>query len=129
MARIAQAGSAHDPVTADAARRRDMVRNRALGRMAPTVVELFTYAAYRDPLRFRRSGVLVRTSDPSGISGTGDVAFVVGCIDGAVCLAWPKCGGIEAFASVADAIECHGHNGQTYILWADGTTSGRGGAS
>jgi len=129
MARIAQAGSAHDPVTADAAHRTDMVRNRALGRMAPTVLELFTYAAYRDPSRFLRSGVLVRTSDPSGISGTGDVAYVVERKNGFVCLAWPKCGGIEAFASVDAAIECHGHGGQTWILWSDGTTSGRGGAS
>jgi len=121
------AGPCADPLVwqPDAIRRIDAIRDRALKALSPATKTRFDGLVGDGGALF---GVLARIADPSGISGTGDVAFVVGCIDGAVCLAWPKCGGIEAFASVADALECHGHGGQTWILWSDGTTSGRGGA-
>ena len=102
------------------------MRDRAMKALAPATQTRFRGLIGDD---VERSGILVRESDPSGISGTGDVAYVLQPLDGAVCLAWPKCRGIEAFGNVDDALECHGHGGQTYILWADGTTSGKGGAS
>ena len=122
MARVMESP---ESVGIDAWARICAIHNKALGVMSGEIAEMFGGMVGEGP--YFRQGVLVRESDPSGISGTGDVAYVLQPLDGAVCLVWPKCRGIEAFANVDDALECHGHGGQTWILWADGTTSGKGG--
>lgn len=72
---------------------------------------------------FPRSFILVRETDPTGISGTGPVAEGVEFSDGTVALRWmgkwPTSvvfheRGIEAVNTV------HGHNGDTKIVWALG---------
>jgi len=79
------------------------------------------------PLRFK----LVRTTDESGVSGTGTVAVGVRWPDGAVDLQWLNHEndsvqtGRNGFASyhsedgVEDALEVHGHGGATTIEWVD----------
>lgn len=70
------------------------------------------------PRRF----VLQRRDDPSGISGTGDVAEGVQWADGEVVLhwrgQWPTTTvwrhGLEALLAV------HGHGGRTTVEWIDG---------
>jgi hypothetical protein len=68
------------------------------------------------PHRFR----LHRHSDPSGVSGTGDVAEGVEFSDGAVALRWlGEHPSTAAWAGTDDVLHIHGHNGQTEIRWID----------
>ena len=67
-----------------------------------------------------RRFLLVRHSDPSGVSGTGVVAQGVEFTDGAVALRWvgshPS---TVAWADVEHIRVIHGHSGRTVIRWID----------
>ncbi|MGH3360497.1 MAG: hypothetical protein ACRDO7_16970 [Nocardioidaceae bacterium] len=67
-----------------------------------------------------RRFLLVRHSDPSGVSGTGIVAQGVEFGDGAVALRWicahPS---TAAWGSVDDVRVIHGHSGRTVVRWID----------
>ena len=67
-----------------------------------------------------RRFVLFRSSDVSGISGTGIVAWGVLFPDGHVVTRWngepaQTC----AFDQIEDVLIIHGHAGATRILWLD----------
>lgn len=68
-----------------------------------------------------RRFLLVRHSDPSGVSGTGIVAQGVEFPDGSVALRW-SCSrpSTAVWGSVEDVRRIHGHNGRTVIRWLDG---------
>ena len=68
------------------------------------------------PHRFR----LHRHRDPSGVSGTGDVAEGVEFSDGAVAVRWlGEHPSTAAWGATDDVLHIHGHNGQTEIRWID----------
>ena len=68
------------------------------------------------PHRFR----LHRHRDPSGVSGTGDVAEGVEFSDGAVAVRWlGEHPSTAAWGGTDDVLHIHGHNGQTEIRWID----------
>ncbi len=61
---------------------------------------------------------LVRTSDVSGVSGTGVIAEGVVFHDGQTILSWfGRLHTIEIAPKIEDVIEIHGHNGATQIVW------------
>jgi hypothetical protein len=71
---------------------------------------------------------LIRDEDPTGISGTGEVAEGVEFYDGVVVMRWRgpiehPWGTTEATTVVHPNIQnvehLHGHNGQTHIEWED----------
>jgi hypothetical protein len=68
-----------------------------------------------------RTGVLVRATDVSGISGTGKVAELVEFSDGVVAVRWL---GERQSTVIHESIEnveaIHGHNGATRIEWTSG---------
>ena len=69
-----------------------------------------------NPRRFN----LVRLEDPSGISGTGVVAWGTLWPDGTVSLRW--CGPFPstvAWDSLSLVLAVHGHQGKTIIDWLD----------
>lgn len=69
-----------------------------------------------NPKRFQ----LVRTTDVSGISGTGIVGYGVTFSDGKTVLWWDTdWHTIGVYDSPAQLIEIHGHNGATEIQWID----------
>jgi len=104
-----------------------VMQQRVSVALSDEVRSAFDLLAGRGP--YLQYGVLVRDRDESGVSGVGDVAYVLHARFGLVLLAWPRCGGIEAFPDLAAVLECHGHNGKTYVLWSDGSTRGKGGVS
>lgn len=68
------------------------------------------------PRRF----VLRRSVDATGVSGAGDVACGVEFPDGTVAIRWNTSPTSTAvYASSADLITLHGHNGGTKIVWLD----------
>jgi len=66
-------------------------------------------------------GLLVRSEDVSGVSGTGDVALVERLRSGALLVRWVAGGGITVWASTIALLNVHGHDGRTIIEWSDGT--------
>lgn len=66
---------------------------------------------------------LVRSDDPSGVSGTGTVAEGVEFTDGSVSLRWfgdrPSTG---QYHSIDDVRKIHGHNGSTVVEFRDPST-------
>lgn len=74
-------------------------------------------------MRYFRRFVLDRSSDPTGVSGTGIVAEGCHFTDGVVTLRW--CIGNAGFPSTGhypslEAVESiHGHNGDTKVVWID----------
>jgi hypothetical protein len=73
-----------------------------------------------------RRFVLVRESDPSGVSGTGIVAEGVQFTDGMAVLRWKREPyGLNVYLRVDDLIAVHGHGGASYIKWIDGDGHGQ----
>ena len=66
-------------------------------------------------------GLLVRLEDVSGVSGTGDVALVERLRSGILLVRWVAGGGLTVWASTVAPLNVHGHDGRTFIEWADGT--------
>ncbi len=66
-------------------------------------------------------GLLVRTEDVSGVSGTGDVALVERLRSGAMLVRWVAGGGLTVWASTIALLNVHGHDGRTIIEWSNGT--------
>lgn len=66
-------------------------------------------------------GLLVRSEDVSGVSGTGDVALVERLRSGVLLVRWVAGGGLTVWASTIPLLNVHGHDGRTIIEWADGT--------
>ena len=66
-------------------------------------------------------GLLVRSEDVSGVSGTGDVALVERLRSGILLVRWVAGGGLTVWASTVALLNVHGHDGRTFIEWADGT--------
>lgn len=68
-----------------------------------------------------RTGTAVRTTDVTGVSGTGPVAHVTECADGHLIAVWRDtdriAGGTEIVLSVDTWIAIHGHDGTTTIRW------------
>lgn len=68
-----------------------------------------------------RTGVLRRVEDETGLSGTGDVAWIVEFPDGVCVTRWcvtdirQTC----VWASLDDVLAVHGHDGKTRIVWHD----------
>jgi hypothetical protein len=63
---------------------------------------------------------LIRSADPSGISGVGRVAEGVMFSDGAVVLRWAgETPSTVVWASLEDAMKVHGHNGATQAVFLD----------
>lgn len=64
---------------------------------------------------------LHRTSDPSGVSGPGDVAEGVEFSDGTCAMHWltspHRSTGL--YGSIAAVKHIHGHDGRTEIIWID----------
>lgn len=71
-----------------------------------------------------RTGVLVRSDDETGISGTGVVAWIVEFPDGVAVTRWAVTDIRQTcvWASVGDVLAIHGHGGRTTIRWAERTT-------
>ena len=69
-----------------------------------------------------RTFLLVRDTDPSGVSGTGVVAEGVEFSDGAVALHWVagEVHSTAVFRSLAEVRAVHGHDGATRVVAADG---------
>lgn len=68
--------------------------------------------------------VLRRSEDPTGVSGTGDVADGVVWPDGTVSIRWrgPRPSTVN-WGSLVDAEAVHGHGGATRIVYRDDTQS------
>ena len=66
---------------------------------------------------------LLRSEDPSGMSGVGYVTEGVVFTDGTVAMRWLTLRSSTClYASMADVEAIHGHNGMTIIEWADEDT-------
>ncbi len=69
----------------------------------------------------RRYGFLQRTTDVTGMSGTGRVADIAETVNGKVVILWHDTttitGSVSVRDSVDDVIACHGHGGATVIEW------------
>jgi hypothetical protein len=63
--------------------------------------------------------MLVRKNDPTGVSGTGPVAWVVEFPDGKAVTRWCASGTRQTcvWDSVLDIVIVHGHDGSTVIEW------------
>lgn len=63
---------------------------------------------------------LQRREDPSGVSGTGNVAEGVQFYSGQVALAFHgEFHGVEVWPSIEEAERIHGHGGLTTVEWED----------
>jgi hypothetical protein len=63
---------------------------------------------------------LFRETDASNVSGVGYVAEGVEFTDGTVAIRWKSATpSTVVWASMADAIAIHGHNGWTTVRWRD----------
>lgn len=70
--------------------------------------------------RTLRRFALQRDDDATGISGTGVVAYGVQFPDGTCVLRWDTRVNSTAFyASAADLVAIHGHEGRTRLVWID----------
>lgn len=65
-------------------------------------------------------GLLVRSEDVSGVSGTGDVALVERLRSGVLLVRWVAGGGLTVWASTVALLNVHGHDGRTVIEWSNG---------
>lgn len=66
-----------------------------------------------------REFCLTRTTDISGVSGTGTVAEGVEFSDGRVVLCWLVGGGaMGVYRTINEVIQIHGHNGATVVEWS-----------
>ena len=64
--------------------------------------------------------ILQRHEDPSGVSGTGDVAWGAEFPDGAVAVRWPGDHPSTAtWGDIRDVEAIHGHNGKTTVTYDD----------
>jgi hypothetical protein len=80
------------------------------------VLELFQTTRPQAPAP--RLFELVRSEDPSGVSGTGVVALGVEWPDGTVALHWPGDNPSTAVWGSVDAVlAIHGHAGLTVVRW------------
>lgn len=63
---------------------------------------------------------LVRSEDPSGVSGTGNVAEGIEFTDGTVVIRWrgTYCSTV-IWENIDAAMYIHGHNGLTKVVWVD----------
>ena len=70
---------------------------------------------------FPRSGFLSRADDVTGLSGTGRVAWLVEFPDGVCVVRWcvSEVRQTAVFASLADVLAVHGHDGRTRPEWAE----------
>lgn len=67
-----------------------------------------------------RRFALVRTGDPSGVSGVGVVAQGIVFSDGTTVLRWVvDLRSVGVYASFADMLAIHGHGGQTQARFLD----------
>lgn len=65
-----------------------------------------------------RPFALYRTADPSGVSGTGVVAYGTQYADGHVNLRWSSTHPSSTdFDSIEDLEWAHGHSGKTTVIW------------
>lgn len=72
------------------------------------------------PRRFK----LVRSADPSGVSGTGVVALGVQWPNGHVALHWLGDDPATAvWQSIDSVLRIHGHDGLTVVRWLDAPTT------
>jgi hypothetical protein len=64
--------------------------------------------------------VLDRHEDPSGVSGTGEVAQGVAFGDGTVTMKWlsERCS-VAVYKCIEDVEHIHGHGGTTRVRWLD----------
>jgi hypothetical protein len=63
---------------------------------------------------------LIRDIDVTGISGTGAIAHGVQFWDGVCVMKWDtQVSSLAGYASMADLIDIHGHNGSTRVEWID----------
>lgn len=71
-----------------------------------------------------RRFALVRRVDPSGVSGTGVVAYGVQFADGHVVLRWhSRHPATSLWGSLSDLLLVHGHDGATTVRWIDAETT------
>ena len=69
-----------------------------------------------EPRRFR----LMRTTDISGVSGTGHVADGVCFYDGTTAIYWrTEYASLVVFHSLEHLLAIHGHEGATNVEWID----------
>lgn len=69
---------------------------------------------------FPRRFLLERTTDVSGVSGTGTVVWGVVFPDGRVAYRWNTSTATTCTAdSVDDVVAIHGHDGATQLVWID----------
>ena len=67
-----------------------------------------------------RRFVTVRTEDVSGVSGVGEVAEGVEFTDGTCVLRWrTQYTSTAIYASMAELVAIHGHDGRTQVRWID----------
>lgn len=67
-----------------------------------------------------RRFTLHRADDVSGVSGTGAVAEGVEFADGTCAMRWlTTTASTAVYASAADIITIHGHEGRTRLVWQD----------
>lgn len=63
---------------------------------------------------------MIRHADVSGISGTGKVIEGIVFPSGKVALEWQtSTSSISIYDSIDDAVEIHGHDGATELIWID----------
>jgi len=68
----------------------------------------------------RRTFLLRRDRDVSGISGTGDIAEGVQFSDGTTVVRWYGThSSVVVWRSLDDALAIHGHDGATRVVWDD----------
>jgi hypothetical protein len=73
------------------------------------------------PVERMRRFYLVRTTDVSGVSGTGRVVAGVQFADGTVVMRWlTEHRSTVVWSDLASALTVHGHDGATVIEWVDG---------
>ena len=74
----------------------------------------------RSPHQLPEAGVLVRTADETGVSGTGPVAWVVEFPDGVVVTRWAVTDIRQTcvWESLSHVLAIHGHDGRTTPEWS-----------
>jgi hypothetical protein len=81
-----------------------------------TTITATTDPSHELPRRF----VLDRVTDPTGISGTGVVAWGVEFPDGTCVIRWATATRSTAvYGSLADVHAIHRHGGATEVIWVD----------
>lgn len=67
-----------------------------------------------------RPFIIQRTEDPTGVSGTGQVAEGVQFADGYVALRWMTIHrSVSVWNSINDVVSVHCHHGMSKIVWLD----------